>query len=364
MKNNDYWRDYINDLIITPPSYKGSITEVHISSNLNFSSRKTHLTSGAADMVSWEKEHANQIWDPDTDESLNPSIHVSTGSLSSDVLYLGFNMGNIFKTLNTPASTTASPFKNRNFRRAVSFSFDYDEYIDTIYYGFGVQAQGPIPQGMPNHNGSSFSFNYNITAAVEEWNLAMRDSDFVTTLNNLNNTMTFYYPESSALARVLLMSLIQDGLEKIHEHPAANQSGLLNDMQFKTQGLAWPTYLEYMENKTLPIYFLGWASDYADPANYLLPICYHTGIYAQRISYNNTNVNTWYELAIAETNPIQCEHYYNLIQEAVADDNPCLWVCQMQEFRTWRTWLYGSGLTYNPMHSIYFYHIYKTENIF
>ncbi len=49
----------------------------------------------------------------------------------------------------------------------------------------------------------------------------------------------------------------------------------------------------------------------------------------------------------------------SLIQESVAQDMPYLWLVQEIEFRVWRSWLSGIGLNYNPMHDIYFYHIYK-----
>jgi hypothetical protein len=43
----------------------------------------------------------------------------------------------------------------------------------------------------------------------------------------------------------------------------------------------------------------------------------------------------------------------------VAKDTPYLWIRQQTEFRTWRSWLLGEGLVFNPMHGIYFYEIHK-----
>jgi len=52
--------------------------------------------------------------------------------------------------------------------------------------------------------------------------------------------------------------------------------------------------------------------------------------------------------------------YYNIINDVCAEEAPYLWVYQATEFRTWRAWLHGDGLVFNPMHGFYFYHMYKT----
>jgi hypothetical protein len=56
---------------------------------------------------------------------------------------------------------------------------------------------------------------------------------------------------------------------------------------------------------------------------------------------------------------LEQQMYLNLIQEAVANDTPYLWIHQQTEFRTWRSWLLGEGLVFNPMHGMYFYEISK-----
>ncbi|TFG95494.1 hypothetical protein E4H12_13125 [Candidatus Thorarchaeota archaeon] len=107
----------------------------------------------------------------------------------------------------------------------------------------------------------------------------------------------------------------------------------------------------------MPIFFVGWTPD-----NYLYPYVYHRGTFAQRICYNNSDVNQWYELQRVETNWSERQRLLSLIQETVAEDAPYIWVYQSTEFRTWGTWVHGDGLVYNPMHDLYFYHIYKTDS--
>ena len=69
--------------------------------------------------------------------------------------------------------------------------------------------------------------------------------------------------------------------------------------------------------------------------------------------------NMLYEQQRIEMDSDDRMHLLSLIQESVAREMPYLWLAQDTEFRVWRSWLQGDGLTFNPMHDIYFYHVYK-----
>jgi peptide/nickel transport system substrate-binding protein len=262
-------------------------------------------------------------------------------------------------TINTTEGTIIdAPFSFKNFRTAASYAFDYDAFMNAAVNGIGIQAKGPVPQGMLGHNGTMYTFTYDLDAAVTEWNLAMQNPNFVNTLNAMNNRLTLYY-NSGNTVREQGSLLLADGLAEMYNKPSANHTGLNDDMTFTTQALEWSNYLDHIRQKKMPIFFVGWAPDYADADNYIFPFCYEYGTYAMRIGYNNTDVNAWYEAAKIETNPETRQHYFDLIQEQVAEDTPYLWVYQIVEFRAWRTWMQGNGLIYNPMHSYYFLHLYK-----
>jgi peptide/nickel transport system substrate-binding protein len=262
-------------------------------------------------------------------------------------------------TINTTeGESLTSPFNFKNFRRAASFAFDYDQFLDTAKQGFGVQGKGPIPQGMVGHNGSMYNFQNDIPAAIEEWNLAMSDSDFVHSLNEMDNKITIHYFSESTVGEYGSV-LLADGLTTILSHPDANQTGLNQNMEFTTQALEWSTYVQYFINRRLPIFFLSWLPDYADPDNYIWPFCYQYGSFALKIGYNNTEVNTWCVAAKTEIDPIARQNYFDQIQEAVAEDCPYLWACQSTQFSVRRAWLKGDGLVFNAMHGVYIYEMYK-----
>ncbi|MFW9909452.1 MAG: ABC transporter substrate-binding protein [Candidatus Thorarchaeota archaeon] len=357
----NYWREISLGLTseMIPPLYAGAIEKVFIRTNEDFWGRSLNLRAGIVDGVYWPIAEADELWDPVASLVLYEHINVSAGGYRFETTFFGFNMGNLTTTVNSSDIVTNSPFSNKNFRRTVCFAFDYQQLIDIEVNGFGVQGRGPIPMGMSGYNGSSFTFDYNITTAVTEWNLAMQNPEFVASLNSINSTLTFYYIAGSTL-RSTSVDLMQQGLEDVFWHPEANHTGLNHNMTIIVEGISFSDYLEYLAEGKLLVQSLGWTPDYADPISYLQPLCYSKGEIAQQIGFNNTAIDLWYNQALAEIDTSQRQVYFNNIQDTIADEAPYLWAYQQLEFRAWRDWLKGDGLIFNPMHDIYFYHIVKT----
>lgn len=361
----DWVPDQFIELDINPSYHRtsdmtgaGSLEKIFIKTNEDVNGRSPNLRTGRIDGCYWPTTNALDIWDPVAEESMNDNIVVSTLGATFTVMFFGFNMGN-FNT--TAGDVILSPFADKDFRQAASWAFDYDAFMSAAVNGFGRQAKGPIPYGMFGYNETSYTFEYNLTAAVEEWNLALTDTDFVDSMNDMGNTMTIYY-NSGNTVREQGSLLLADGLANMTSHADADDqvaAGMTSEMTFTTQALEWSNYLDHIRNRQMPIFFVGWAPDYADPDNYVYPFCYHAGTYAQRIAFNNSDVNDYYLLAKAEADLDIRKEYYDRINDILAEESPYLWVYQATEFRTWRAWLDGDGLEYNPMHGIYFYHVFK-----
>ena len=347
-QNPDYWRT-------STSTGAGSIETVFIRTNEDVNGRSLNLRTGTVDVAYWPTTNALDIWDPVTDTSTDPNIFVATGGASYTVMFFGFNMGD-FNT--TEGTVIRSPYANKAFRQCSSFAFDYDAFMEAAVNGFGIQAKGPIPYGMFGYNATSYLAEYDIDTAVDYWNEAMNDPLFVQTLADMDYTITIYY-NSGNTVREQGSLLLADGLDLVIGDTNANITGL-GDMTFTTQALEWSNYLDHIRDRSMPIFFVGWAPDYADPDNYVYPFCYHLGTYAQRIGFNNTDVNGNYTLARSESDPNIRMQLYNNINDICADEAPYLWVYQATQFSTWRAWLHGDGLIYNPMHGVYFYNLYKT----
>ena len=342
--NSNYWRG-------STSAGAGSITGIIIQTNTDAFSRMANLVDGETDGCYWPKEEASEIYDSFFGISHNPDINVSTGGLSFSVVFAGFNLD----TIRINDTDYQSPFSNIHLRRALSYYYIPEIFSDV--YSFCAPTYSPIPFGMFGHNDSAFIDVHNFTDVVDEWNIAMQDPSFVDTLNSLGNTIVLEYVITSQSPNQLYF-IIADALETIWNHPDANLTGLNKPMECSVEGLDWSTYLTKLEQRDLLVYYLGWVPDFADPDCYLQPTVYHRGVYARRIGYNSTDVNTWFEIQRTLDGNERLQ-YLNLIQERVAQDVPYIWLTQSLEFRVWRTWLHGDGLVYNPMHDIYFYHTYK-----
>ena len=357
-RNDDYWRTTETTSEIAPPSYAGSVDYVFIRTNEDAEGRFLNLRTGIVDGVYWPIANADEVWNHYEETVLYPGITVSTGGYEFATTFFGFNMGNLTVTVDSSTMSVESPFRNKHFRKCASFAFNYSMFIDEGYNGFGVQGKGPIPLGMNGQNSSSFKFNYNITRAVEEWNQAMQNPEFISSINTLNGSITFYYIAGSSL-RPLATDIFQQGLEDIFWNPMANHTGLEYNLTINVEGLAFPDYRQYSAEGRLPVMTYGWVPDYADPISYLYPLCHSKGELAQEIGYNNTDIDSWINLTISENNPSLRQDYFNQIQDVIADEAPYLWAYQQIEFRMWRNWTSGDGLIFNPERDIYFYHIRK-----
>ncbi|MHA1948435.1 MAG: ABC transporter substrate-binding protein [Candidatus Thorarchaeota archaeon] len=362
---DDYWR--AADALTTHP-YRGTITDVTIKLNTDVNSRILNIQAGTTDAAYWPATNAYDIWNNGTTrgdgtlQSLNPDIKVWTGSPTFSVMFLGFNMN---PYLNVSNEIRESPFTNFDLREAVSFAFDYDALIDNVLNGLGLQLQGPIPQGMFAHDDNLFMYEQDMAAAVASWNLAMAAGLDDIWANN-SYELNIYYNEGNT-NREAAGLLVKQAIENIIADPASTDP--TSPLTIDVFGLEWASYLFQVRNKQLPIFWLGWAPDYADPDNYAAPFVKSTGTFPSRVGltgsigdggvvWDHATVDGWIDAAAVETDSATRISLYADIQEAIVEQCAFLWGYQATEFHVEHVSM--NGYVFNPMHSAYFYHYYKT----
>ncbi|MFW9806507.1 MAG: ABC transporter substrate-binding protein [Candidatus Thorarchaeota archaeon] len=365
VRNDDYWR--AADAKTTHP-YAGTIEAVTIKLNTDVNSRILNIQAGTTDACYWPATNAYDIWNNVTTigdgtlQSLNPDIKVWAGNPTFDVMFLGFNMN---PYLNVSNELRESPFTDWELRAAISYAFDYDALINNILNGLGVQLQGPIPQGMFGHKDDLFMFSENLTAAVEHWNEAMANGLDDVWANN-SYELNIYYNEGNT-NREAAGLLVKQAIENIIADPASTDPS--SPLTIDVYGLEWASYLFQVRNKQLPIFWLGWAPDYADPDNYAAPFVKTTGTFPNRVglsgsfgeggvAWDGATVDGWIDDAAVETDPTTRQNLYYDIQEAIVDHCAFLWGYQATSFHVEGAWM--NGYVFNPMHDPYFYHYYKT----
>ena len=363
--NDNYWRT--NSARLVHP-YAGSITNVTIKVNTDINGRMSNLQAGTTDGCYWSYSNAYDIWnnvttrDDGTLQSLNPDMKVWTGLPSYSILFMGFNMN---PYLNYSNELRQSPFTNWDLRTAISYAFDYQAMIDEYYNGMALQLQGPIPRGMFAHDDDLFMFSRNMTKAVEHWNSAMSNGLDDVWVNNSYEFNLCYHEGSSNRPRTLL--LIKQAIENIIADPDSSDPS--SPLTINVIGLEWASYLYQVLYKQLPVFFLGWIPDYADPDNCVSPIVHSNGTFSRRVGlkdslgedgvvWDHETVNGWIEDAAGELNPETRISLYSQIQEAIVEHCAYFWFCQGVEFHVERHEM--KGYVYNPMRKPYFYHYYKS----
>ena len=354
----DYWRADATEAAIKPPDYAGQLKEVWYKTNEDTTGRLLNLKTGLADSVYWPTTNADEIWDNVTLGSKDPNIDVITGGFSYTLMAFTFKFTPLNITRGGVTSEVESPFRHRELRKCFAYAFDYDAAIDAIVRGWGFQAKGFIPQGMKFQNSSHWLEHFDLDEAVAWWNLGMQNPDFVTDINALEGYIDLYY-NSGNVIRQQGSLLLKDGFTAVMAHQDTNLTGITAVPEVRVNALEWANMIQKLANAELPLWLIGWAPDYADADNYAWPFVHSQGTYMSSSGYSNDTVDDWITQAKQATDDNVRQELYNKIQAQVAYDQPSIYMYQPKQFTVRRAWLHGSGLEFSPMHSYYWYHIYK-----
>jgi ABC-type transport system substrate-binding protein len=231
-------------------------------------------------------------------------------------------------------------FADIRFRQAIVSAFDYRTYIaDILKYG-GIVPNGPVPKGMFGYNENTPPrYEYNLTKARELLSAVLSEYGFSTS-NPLK--ITFYYNEGNTVREKACL-LLASALQNLNVGIEAN-----------AQSLAWPQYLAAVRGKTLPVFFLGWAPDFIDPDDYLVPFLHsERGTFPLRTSYANPEVDRLIDLQSTILDPDERARVIQQISMMCYGDVPYLWEAQAEGIHFERSWI--QGWFYNPAFPGFYY---------
>ncbi len=232
-------------------------------------------------------------------------------------------------------ATLGNPFTSLLFRKAFAMSFDYDTFINNVTNGFAERMEGVIPNGMFGHHDQLIE-----KGLIPEYNPDAAKAIFQQV--GWRGTITLGYNAGNEVRKQGCL-LLKSAIESM-------DAGI----RINVREMEWPDYLSAVRNRELPIFFLGWAPDYADPDNYAAPFLHgEYGIYAPRLNYNNPMLNELIENASKELNVTKREQMYHQIEEMAASDYPFIYGYQAHRFTVLRSWIhnYNESGSLNPMSS-------------
>jgi peptide/nickel transport system substrate-binding protein len=331
-RNNNYWRS------------PAAIQYVIIKDVANVGTREMLLENGDADTAYIPIQN-------EADVSNISTLRIVQGMATFNIDFLGLNE-KINTTGSLPIGVPSTFFADKNIRLAFANAFNYSNYLSVALLGSAVEPNGPIPAGMLDYNASIPKFNYDLVAAA----------DYLKNATNPNGggsyadtgfSVDLYY-NSGNTARQYACDLLATGLQ------ALKTNGLINGtITVTVTALDWPTFLGAEQTGQLPAYYLGWAPDYADPADYVGPFIESSGTFGSIVGLNDTNLTTLAMNAATELNSTLRAEMYSNISMQVYHNCYYIWTDQQTVFHVERTWV--TGYEFNPMYSgLYYYDLNKT----
>jgi len=269
------------------------------------------------------------------------TYRITKGVPTFDVDFAGFN-----QNINTTAaavfgSTVPSDFfTDVHVRKAFTHLVNYTLYLQNIRLGNAIQPNGPIPKGMFGYDGTLPVQEYNLTAARYE-------------LENATHGLSTWWTDGFTIA--LMYNAGNTYREAACQYLKASLEALGSQFHATVNTLDWPTYLANLRKSPspFPLFWLGWAPDYADPDDYVVPMLQTGGTFPYRTGFSNDSIDANITLAASETNPTLRQALYNNITNLTYELAPYIWMDQPNVFHVERTWLLG--YYFNPMYSGFYW---------
>jgi peptide/nickel transport system substrate-binding protein len=238
-------------------------------------------------------------------------------------------------------------FQDIHVRKAFNYCFDFDTMIADALQGDGIQAQGPIIQGMMGYReGEAPLYSYDPAKCEEEFKLADVDQDGIPAGEDEDDIwqMGFYMQmayNTGNDTRRLASEILKAGLESVNP-----------DFNVAVVGMPWPVLLNTRRAQKLPIYVGGWLEDFHDPHNWVQPFLSSQGAYGRVINMTPDYAEK-YDALISEgaslTDPAERRAVYEDIQLQAQEDAVVIWMYQGVGRVHLQRWI--EGFYYNPAYS-------------
>lgn len=336
-KNKDYWRD------------PASLESVKIQVVKEWSTRKSAFLAGDADIVYVPRAHSKEV----TGEN-GIVVHENLPGLSTNpAAFYNFQInpkGNEYIGSGKLDGNGIPPdfFSDIHVRKAFTYAFDFQTYIDDAFLGQAKMVPGPIPSAMKYFNEEQETYSFNLEKAEEHFKKAMGgtvndpgpvwENGFrLTILYNTGNTQ-----------RKVAAQIWEDKIESINDK-----------FEIKIKSVKWDSYLGALVRRKLPLFIIGWAPDFPDPHNFVTPFMDSGGTFAKFQSYSNPHVDNLIDRGISTRNTQKRRQIYHELQKIYHNEVPSFPLCEPTVRRYHRSWV--DGWYHNPMYpdSIYAYPLSK-----
>lgn len=341
-KNSDYWGGPYDD----QPTIDKFILELVP----EYSTRRTDLLAGDADVADIPSTHAFSFIkeDPWTEnrtivvqDDYEDELEISTGLAPTNAA----GHFNVNETLTYDGNRYMNPFRLKKMRKAASYAFPFEDWMDTAVNGFGLRSKGAaIPKGIFGYAGDDPEVNDSVI-----WQNKSKAEQLLQEVANEygftdgNNTIHTYYNEGNTV-REYVCTMLKNSLETV-----ATNVGV--DLTVEINAQAWSSYVVSLTNLNAQFFVIGWAPDYPDGDNYAYAYGHPSGTFAYWANINDTKLKNWIEAEETTVNSTKRQQIFKNITLRMNNEALKLWLHQDMIFHVQRERV--NGWYFNPMHSLY-----------
>lgn len=332
-RNDNYWSE--------PANFETAI----IKNVDEWSTRKMMFLRGDADLAYVPKQYRPQVMETgkvDIVENL-PQLQNTTMMFNWDITKKGSDF--IGSGELDGEGIPADFFADVNVRRAFSYCFNYEAFLQEVRMGEAIRLRGPIVKPLMGYNENSKIPTLNLEKAEEEFRKAFGGEVWE---KGFQLTLTYNTGNS---ARKVAADMLKSYVEQINPK-----------FDVKVQGLQWSTYLDASIRGTLPASFGGWLADFPDPHNFAQPFLHSNGYYGGQRGENyqewaKENVDGLIDKGITTVDPEKRREIYKEIQDLSVDQAIDIWLDQSIGVHLERKYL--TGYYPNPMRPGTFFYMYN-----
>jgi len=224
-------------------------------------------------------------------------------------------------------------FTDKDVREGFREAFDYNTFINDIYYGEATQVGSPVIAGLVGFNPDAQKPVFDKAAAAEHFKKAWGGELWT---KGFKFTMLY---NSGNVMRKAACEILQKNLLSIN-----------SKFQAFVQPLSWGTgILPLIKTKDATVYIIGWQADTPHADNFVRPFMSTAGTFAQFQTYGNAELDAKINAALLEPDPAkQVQKYYEL-QQIFYDDCPGFMLAQPLNRRYFTKYIHG--WYWNSMHT-------------
>lgn len=222
-------------------------------------------------------------------------------------------------------------FADIDVRKAFTYCFDWEAYIEDAMDGYGIQPASCVVKGLAYYNPNLDHLLYhNDMDLAEEHFRAAFDGE----LWENGFTLSLAY-NSGNDTRKVACEILADNINSLNPkfHVTASPQ-------------EWTSYGAQMYARILPMFQVGWFPDFMDAHNFMATWMHEGGYWAYFQSYNNPEATALVEEGISSTDPEERQAIYDELAQIHYDDCPGILLVQPIANRYFKDWV--QGFYFNP----------------